>query len=411
VYRVELPGEVKWIAAATGANSFGNGVALPFLPLYVHAARHFSLSFAAFALAVYALAGMAIALPVGRAVDAYGPRLLLRAALLTSAFGFALIAFAHARWSILAGAAVAGMGNAGFWPSHSTFISRLMPASARHRGFSLDRAAGNLGLSAGVVAGGVLAGLLGYPALFLINAATFLSFFAIVSRIALPPNEAGEPRHADAGPSYRALLADRAVTRVLALRLVAVAAGYAQLDMLALFANGVLRVGALAVGLVFAANTVANVVLQVPISRVVEGHRRLRLYAAFAIVWSGCWLGVFLVGRTLVGVVGAVALGLIVVLFAVGESVETSTDEPLIVDLAPVDARGRYMTASSLAWQIGLALGTTSATVFLRWSPTGIWLMSSATCFALAVLALRFSRLIPTEIERVPTSAVVGVAS
>ena len=79
------------------ANAYGNGITIPFLVIYLHNVRDFSAM------------------------------------------------------------AVAGAGNADFWPSQSTLLAGLTPPPRRHAAYALQRVTRNLGIGLGGVTGGFIA--------------------------------------------------------------------------------------------------------------------------------------------------------------------------------------------------------------------------------------------------------------
>ena len=70
----QLPREV-WLLQLGGVmNSFGNGVVLPFLVIYLHNVRGLSLGVAGLAIATQSVAGLASAFVGGTLSDRVGPK-------------------------------------------------------------------------------------------------------------------------------------------------------------------------------------------------------------------------------------------------------------------------------------------------------------------------------------------------
>ena len=142
-----------------------------------------------------------------------------------------------------------------------------------------------------------------------------------------------------------------------ALNVLFVAAGYAQLELLPVFAKNEAGVTEKAIGVIFFANTLVIVLAQLPVSKLLEGRRRMRSLAVMTVLWAAAWLGVMMSGALLEASAAAIAFGLAVMVFAVGECFQGPTQGALVADLAPAHLRGRYMAVSTLSWEAGFIIG------------------------------------------------------
>src|SRR6476659_4842415 len=114
-----LPRQV-WLLQAGGlVNSFGNGVVLPFLVIYLHDVRGFGLGTAGLAVATAAAAQVLAGIAAGPIIDRVGPRPTLAAGLVVQALGFGLLPLVRHPWHAFVLLAVEGAGSACFWPSQS----------------------------------------------------------------------------------------------------------------------------------------------------------------------------------------------------------------------------------------------------------------------------------------------------
>ena len=99
-----------------------------------------------------------------------------------------------------------------------------------------------------------------FTVLFLVDAATFLIFAAVLAWVpepALPPTQSRR----DARPN-RDVLKHSVFVRLVGLNVVFVTAGYAQIELLPVFAHNEAGVGETAIGLIFLVNTVTIVLAQ-----------------------------------------------------------------------------------------------------------------------------------------------------
>ena len=69
-----------------------------------------------------------------------------------------------------------------------------------------------------------------------------------------------------------------------------VSVGYAQLELIAPYGKNQAGVGERWIGAIFAINTLVIVIAQLPIVRLAEGRRRMRVLALMGVVWAASWL-------------------------------------------------------------------------------------------------------------------------
>src|SRR5206468_1053582 len=72
-----------------------------------------------------------------------------------------------------------------------------------------------------------------------------------------------------------------------------VTAGYAQLETLPVFAKNQAHVTERAIGVVFFVNSLVIVLAQLPVTKLVEGRRRMAMLALMTGFWAAAWLLVF----------------------------------------------------------------------------------------------------------------------
>src|SRR5919201_2087958 len=297
----ELPRSV-WLMEAGGvANSLGNGIAIPFLIIYLHEVRDFGL--ATGGLVVAALFGVGLlAGPIcGRAVDRIGARATLMGSLVLMAAGYGGFPFVHHPWQAFGLALIAGVGNGGFAPSHSSLLAALTSREQRNVAYALHRATDNLGFGVGALAGGLIATTRvpsSFNVLFALDAGTFVAFLLL---LAFVPSPQRLPEGARAGGRYAEVLRDRTYMWLLLVIAVLVAAAYAQVNgsVLPVYAKEHASVSEAGIGVIFFVNTVVIVIAQLPIAKALEGRRRLHalalsavlfVLASPAIVATGNWL-------------------------------------------------------------------------------------------------------------------------
>src|SRR5919109_3014899 len=90
-----LPRSVWTMEAGGLVNAFGSGVAFPFVVIYLHNVRGFSLAVAGAVLAAGSLVGFAVGPVAGILVDRVGARAVLAIALVLMAAGWGMFPFVH----------------------------------------------------------------------------------------------------------------------------------------------------------------------------------------------------------------------------------------------------------------------------------------------------------------------------
>jgi MFS family permease len=157
------------------------------------------------------------------------------------------------------------------------------------------------------------------------------------------------------------------------------------------------------VGVIFAVNTALIVVLQLPISRAIEGRRRMRALALMPALWVVAWLlvdgGVRAFDATAAFVVVALAAGL----FGIGECFHGPAHQALVADIAPGHLRGRYFAVHSLSWGLAGTVGPAAGGFLLARAPFALWIVAAGVCLGAAAGALALERLVPQKLRRIPS--------
>jgi MFS family permease len=398
-----LPRSVWTMEAGGLVNAFGNGVTFPFLVIYLHNVRGFSLATAGLVLAAGSAVGLVAGPVAGPLVDRIGGRATLAASLVLMAVGYGAFPLVREPWHAFAASLVAGIGNGGFWPSQSTLLTGLAARSRRHAAFAVQRMTRNLGIGLGGVAGGLIATTSdpsSFTVLFLADAATFLVF---VAALAFVPEPEIEREERPAGPgTYVDVLRDRVFVAFVALNVVFVAAGYAQFELLPAFAKNEADVSETAIGFIFLANTLFIVLAQLPVSKLVEGRRRMAALAVMSVVWAGAWLVVLAGGLWFEALTAALVFGFGAVVFALGECFQGPVQGALVADLAPASLRGRYMAVSTTSWQLGFVIGPAVGGVVLDAEPLALWPLAALVCLGAAAASLALEHSIPRDLRLTP---------
>jgi len=397
-----LPRAVWALELGGVVNSFGNGFVYPFLFIYLHNVRGFALGVSGLIVATNAGVALLAGTPGGAAADRFGAKRTLGASLALLTTAFALFPLVRAPWHAFALAALVGLANGVFWPSYHTLLAAITPVERRHTGYALQRVSTNLGFGVG----GAVAGLIAasarpgtFTALFLIDAATYAAFLVLLTVV-----PGGQARHEDreVASGYRSAVGNRVFLALLGLNIVFVTAGYAQLETLPVFAKNEAQVSERAIGLVFLVNSFVIVLAQLPLTRLVEGRRRMAMLALMTAAWAAAWLLVFGAGLWLSAAAAAAVIVVAGGVFAVGECLQGPTQQALIAELAPDHLRGRYMALSTSSWSIGWIAGPALGAFVLQQEPLALWPGAAALCLAAGAGGLLLERRLPASVRRTP---------
>jgi MFS family permease len=268
----------------------------------------------------------------------------------------------------------------------------------------------NLGLGIGSVAGAMIADVsapASLRALFLIQAATMLTFAAIVGRLQAP-RPAVPALLATRADSYRKVMADRPFRRLLGLVTLLVGAGYAQYQVgFPAFATEAGGMPASVLGVAFAANTFTIVVAQLPMLRLMSRWRRSRGLALVGALWAAAWSVALLAATERGGTAAVVGFAAAMVLFGLGETALSPTLGPLVNDLASDAGRGRYNGACAMASTTGFTLGPAIIGILLGAGLAHVALiLLIGACVVVIVGARRLERSLPAVanvVAHVPT--------
>jgi predicted MFS family arabinose efflux permease len=323
------------------------------------------------------------------------------------AVAISLFPLIHEAWHAFALNALLGFGSGAFWPSQSALVTGLTPPDRRHAAFAQQRVTMNLGFGLGGLTGGLIAST-GSPEsftiLFLLDAATFLAFAVILSRVPSPARQG----HDEVPGTYRDVVRNRPFMSFAALNMLFVMVGIVPLsEFLPVFVKNNAGISEDAIGVVFLVNTLTIVALQLPISKLQEGRRRMAALAVMGVLWAASWLAVLVTGAWLDQGAALAALLAVAVVFAIGECLHGTVQGPVVVDLAQPQLIGRYMAVSSLSWQVAFILGPAVGGAILGAEPLALWPLAATLALVGSAWALALEPRLPRAARRTPARPLV----
>ena len=371
-----------WVVLAGQLVNRLGGFVQPFLALYLAEARGLSLSQVGAVLAAYGLGGIASQGIGGTLTDRIGRRSTLLAGMLSSAATLMLLGAARGFGLLLVAALVAGTSVELYRPAAAAVIADVVPSRDRPRAYGLWFWVINLGFSGAALMGGLAADL-GYTWLFVIDAASCLAFAVVIARAVPETRPAATPGSA-AGGGFGGVLRDRLMMALCGTNLL-----LALVFMQAFFTLPlVMRSDGLSpavYGAVLALNGVAIVLLQpVVLPWLTRLDRSTVLAVAQGLTGAGFALFAF--------ADSAVAYGVVVVVFTLGEIGNASVASALVADLAPDHARGRYQGTYGATFGLAAMVAPLAGTLTLEHVGEGaLWLgcLTAGVAMAVAQLLMR----------------------
>ncbi|MEU7903080.1 MFS transporter [Actinoplanes sp. NPDC049118] len=343
-----LPRQFWFLWTGTLINRLGSFVVV-YLAIYLTGQQHFSQSQAGLVLGAYGVGGAVGTMTGGVLTDRWGRR----PTMLTAQFGAAGLmlglGLAQGFWQILVGALLLGVFAEGVRPAFQAMMVDVVPDSDRIRAYSLNYWAVNLGFAIAAVLAG-LAAQFDYLLLFLVDAGTTLAT-ALISLVFLAetrPSRTPQAPRTKGGPGLGTIFRDRIFMTFVALNfcIVLVIMQHVSTLPIAMSADGL---GPATFGWVIAVNGLMIVAGQLFVPKLIEGHDRSRVLALSTLIIG--------VGFGLNAFAGTAALyALSVVIWTLGEMLQSPSNSALIAELSPAHLRGRYQGVNSLSWSGGAAL-------------------------------------------------------
>ena len=313
-----------------------------------------------------------------------------------------------------------GIGWGVGWPGFNALTSSIVSGPLRTQFFGINFALVNLGIGIGGIVSGFLTDVDRpgtFTAIFLVDAACMLVPIGLLlgplRHVAgrPDPTPAGEP--AETGTGYLTILRNPAVVWITALTFLSSFVGYGQMEAgFPAFARQVSEVSTRTIGLAFAANTIVIVGMQFLVLRLIDGHRRTRVFLALVGLWAAAWLllgATGMVAGTLLAAAGVIVFH---VLFGLGETMLQPTVPAIVNDLASDLDRGRFNAVSSGAFQMGAITAPIVAGFLLERQLGGVFIaVIVAGLGGVAVLALALERRITPEVNGILDEPVGAAAA
>jgi MFS family permease len=340
----------------------------PFLGIYLVAVRGFSTAGAGGVLAVYALGSMVSQILGGVLADTLGRRATLTLGMLANGASLIALGYVTAAPAVIAMTFAAGATIDIYRPAAQALVADLIPAAGRARAYALISWAANLGFSAAMLSGGLLAQA-GFRWLFWADALTCTAFATLAWR-AVPGTKIRPPAPGRDPRGFRDILRDQVMAGFM---LVVLGQKAFTTLPIAMHADGL---PPRAYGLVMALNGIVIVITQ-PLASRWLASRDHSLVIVAGTVLLGAGFAITALASTAPAYAGAVCI------WTLGEIALAAAGSALVAGLAPAHLRGRYLGLYGAVSSLGALLAPLAGTQLLGVGAPALWL----TCGAVAAAA------------------------
>jgi MFS family permease len=394
--RVVAAPAVRRLIAGSAVSSVGTGFVLPLILIYLHRVRHIPLATTGLLMAIPGVVGLVVVPLSGALMDRVGAQRVLAGSLFLVALAEVGMAFVtNAGW---AGTAllVRGAALGPTFPAFNTMLGSLADGRVQQRAFAVNFTFINAGIGIG--------GLIGSAVIDVHHAWTFQLMFLgdavasaigaiIVLTVATPPLPRSASTRGEAG-SYRLVLRDAALRRLVVVTLLLALCGYAALDSgLPAYANVVAGLSPRVVALSLSANTLMIVALQLVVLRALRGRRRSHAIAAVGLIWSGSWV---LFGLSAVPDSYTARAAIVIAfaaVFGLGECFMAPSVSPLLNALAAEDVRGRANALTGGVFSLAFVVSPAISAGLIAAGLGALWIgLLSAGCLVVTLSAVQLGQ-------------------
>ncbi len=399
-----LPPQVRRMLLGVTLSALGNGLVMPFAFVYFHSVRHIPTSIAGLIFSYGALISLAMAPIAGSLIDKWGPRPLLIISLSITGIGYASFSLIRNVPQAFLVMTICAIGNSAVWPSQGALSTELTPDHLRERIYGASFALLNVGLGLGGLASSLIVTIDKPHTFEVLYIGDGISFFVYVL-VVLTLKDVGKRSkaeravHATLEGGWGDVIRDKVFVKVWIVALLAIFLSYSQIEVgFTSFATTVAGVRPARLAWAYAVNTAVIALFQLWVIKKLEKMPRGRGLALAMVFWAAAWAIL-----AVAGVFKGFAVPAIIVcqfVFAIGEMIWSPIMPAIVNQIAPDHLRGRYNSASTNTWQIGMIMGPASAGVLLGAGLWGLWLgLLFGGLVAVAFIAFRMK--LPERPQRI----------
>ncbi len=355
-----------WILAAGRLLSeIGTGFTLFYAPIFFVNEVGLSSTLVGIALGSGSVSGVVGRFLAGEGVDSprWGRRKVLLASAAISILADVVLSLSFNFATLVLGNLLMGFGVGMYWPATEAAIIDLTTPQQRNEAFAITRLADSLGLSFGVVLGGVLIANSGnYRTLFVIDGISFAVFFAVIY-FAIAETYQFKSQSADHQQNgWSFAFRDRALMVFVAVNILFTIYLSQVQSTMPLYLKNFVQLADSTTGFsekiisgLFTWHIALAAICQLPVAWILNRFTRIAGLSLSFLIWG--------VGFILVWVTGnmpnhtLIWAGLTLGVMSLGMVTYTPVASGLVAELAPESLRGVYFSINSQCWAIGYFIG------------------------------------------------------
>ena len=382
------PRQFWLLVAGMLVDSVGTSMVWPFLLIYVRQRLGVPLSTVASLFALQSAVGLVSLSIAGQMIDRFGRKGAMLFGLAASSARLFVMSTAGTlpMWAGLM--ALGGMVGSLYRVAGDVMVADLVEPEQRAGAYALLRTVHNLGVAIGPSIGGLVASSSYALALYLAGsaqAAVALLILLFVSET-VPQAQMEVWTGNEGRRGYGQLVRDRQFLGFCSVSILAMISYSLMMILFPVYAKDNFRIPESQFGLILTTNAAMVVLFQFPTTRITQRYRHLPVLAVGSLFYA---LGV-----------GSVAWGrnfptflASMVILTIGEMIMIPTSTALTADLAPPDARGRYMSVYSMAWAAAFGIGPVLGGILNdKVAPVAIWyggmVIASAAALGFMLVAM-----------------------
>ena len=363
-------------------NAIGGGMTLSLLMFYLHNVRGFTTTFGGLLMAWGAFAAIVGAGPLGALVDRVGPKKVLIPGLAIASISSLTFSNVHSHRGAFIAMTLFTLSGQCIWPAQMVILTRVTPEENRSKIFGFNFMLLNLGLGIG----GLLSSLIirenstiSFQTMYWLDGLTYLLYLLII--IGLKTPHAGKyvsKEHEPKSGSYRELFSRKDLSVLTFAGVILLTFGYGPLQSgIPLYATQYLGLSPKWLGVIFGVNTLAIVIFQPLVLKVIERYSKYTALMSVGVIWAISWIAVGISPYVSFFMAG-IALCVSQLIFAFGEMVHAPTSPSLLQELTPEHIRGRASALISLQWGLSGVMGPSMAGFLIGTHHEQLWVIMMA---------------------------------
>lgn len=345
-------------------SQLGNGFTLFYAPIFFVNQVGLSATAVGIALGSNSVSGVVGRFLGGSISDLprWGRRKTLLTSAVISAVADVALATAFDFPTLVMGNLLMGLGIGFYWPATEAVVADLTRDDQRNEAFAIVRLADSLGLSLGIVLGGVLIELTGlYRLLFVIDGVMYVVFFGIIYwAIAETLQTHGDAPSFFAG--WKTALRDRRLWIFASVNILITTYLSQVQSTMPLYFSNVVPAGKNGTGFstsvisaLFTWHVALTALCQLPVARFLNRLTRVQSLWLSLLLWGAGFVCIVLTGVASGGYLLWALLALAVLAIATVTYLPSAS--AFIIDIAPDSMRGVYLSINSQCWAIGYFIG------------------------------------------------------